>query len=161
MVLGDKSEFAIEYSFADKYPNNMGFGRIWIDSEFIGTYKDLIYLGGYLLGTLNEFKRARQLRDDLKNLTKEELFNLFFSGDYEYSDDYLVRGSTFTDDFSIWSYKLDDRTFILWKILRTDSFDDLNDYKEDIFLKSALMNRLNDVINQLELDYKEKGIIKA
>jgi hypothetical protein len=55
MVIGDKNDFAVEYSFAEDYPKDMGFGRIWINNEFIGTYKDLIYLGGYLLGTLDEF----------------------------------------------------------------------------------------------------------
>jgi hypothetical protein len=107
------------------------------------------------------FKRARELRDDLTHLTKEELFNLFVSGEYEYSDKYLVVGSTFTDDFSIWSYRLDNLTFILWRIIRTDFFEDLNNYKQDIFLKSVLTDTLVDVITKLETEYKDKGIIKV
>lgn len=161
MVIGDKNDFAVEYSFADGYPKDMGFGRIWINNEFIGTYRDLIYLSGYLLGILNEFKRAKELKDDLRHLTKEQLFNLFFSGEYEFSDNYLIGGSTFTDDFSIWSYKLDNLTFILWKVIRTDFFEDLNNYKQGVFLKSALTDTLVDVIIKLEADYKAKGIIKV
>jgi hypothetical protein len=161
MVIGDKNQFAVEYSFADDYPKDIGFGRIWISNEFIGTYKDLIYLNGYLLGTLNELKRAKELRDDLKHLTKDQLFNLFVSGEYEYSDKYLIGGSTFTDDFSIWSYRLDNLTYILWKVVRTDFFEDLNNYKQDVFLKSVLTDTLIGVVTNLEREYRDKGIIKV
>jgi hypothetical protein len=161
MILGEKNKFAVEYSHADGYPNDMGYGRIWIDNEFIGTYLDLIFLGGYLLGTLNEFKIKKELRDDLRHLTKDQLFNLLSSGEYEYSDNYLVSGSTFTDDFNIWAYRLEDLTFILWKVLRTDLFDDLKKYKQEVFLKSIQTNTLIDVIDKLETEYRDKGIIKT
>lgn len=121
----------------------------------------MIYLGRHLLGTLNEFKRAKELRDDLRPLTKEELFNLFVSREYEYSEKYLVGGSTFTDDFSIWSYSLDNLTFILWKVIRTDFFEDLNNYKQEVFLKSVLTDTLVDVITKFETEYRDKGIIKV
>jgi hypothetical protein len=160
MIIGDKNEFAIEYSFAGDYPKDMGFGRIWIKNRFIGTYLDLIFLGGYLLGTLNEFKRAKDLSDNLKHLTKEELFNLFYGDENGEFEKYLIGGSTFTDDFSIWAYKLGYQTFILWKVMRTDSFGDLRDYSRDVFLESILTDKLNEVILKLEIDYKDKGIIR-
>ena len=52
MIIGDKEDFAIEYSSADNYPKDMGYGRIWVKNKFIGAYPDLIFLAGYLLGTL-------------------------------------------------------------------------------------------------------------
>ncbi|HSF53308.1 MAG TPA: hypothetical protein VLA71_06125 [Algoriphagus sp.] len=161
MVIGDKSDFAVEYSYSNNYPNDMGFGRIWIRNEFIGTYEDLIYLSGYFLRILNEFKSAKELRDDLRHLTKDQLFNLFSSGEYEYSDKYLVRSSTFTDDFNIWTYRLENLTFILWKVLRTDFFEDLNNYKQDVFLKSVLTDTLIEIITKVETEFKDNDIMKG
>ena len=138
----------------------MGYGRIWIKNEFIGTSKDLIHLNGYLLGTLYELKNTKELSDDLKHLTKDQLFNLFHNGEYEHSNKYIISGSTFTDDFSIWAYRLEDMTFILWKILRTDFFDDLSNYRQDVFLEGTLTDTLLDVIQRLIIEFKGKGIIK-
>ncbi|MEZ5003363.1 MAG: hypothetical protein R2730_10060 [Chitinophagales bacterium] len=161
MIIGDKFEFAVEYSFAKDYPKEMGYGRIWVKNDFIGTFNDLIYLNGYLIEILNKFKGANQLRDDLRHLAKDQLFDLLSSGKYDYSDKYLVRGSTFTDDFSIWTYKLANLTFILWKVLRTDFFDDLRNYKSDVILKSIPTDILVDVVNRLETEFKDNGIIKV
>jgi hypothetical protein len=161
MIIGDKNEFAVEYSFTEDYPHEMGFGRIWIKNKFIGTYLDLIFLNGYLLGTLNEFKRAKDLSDDLKRLTKEQLFDLFYTNDNGHFRKYMIGGSTFTDDFSIWTYKLDNQTYLLWKVIRANSFDDLKDYGGDVFLESILTDKLNEVINKLETEYKDKGLIKV
>jgi hypothetical protein len=160
-MIGDKNNFAVEYSFEGEYSEGMGYGRIWIGKEFFGTNKDLIYLGGYLLKTLHEIKDAKELNEDLKHLPKDKLFDLFYSGDYYDSDKYLVRGSTFTDDFSIWCYRIGNVTYILWKIIRTDFFDDLNDYKKDIFLKDVSTDTLNDIVSRLESEFRDKGILKV
>lgn len=161
MIIGDKNDFGVEYSFADDYPKDMGYGRIWVKNKFIGTYKDLIFLGGYLLGTLDEFKRATDLDNDLRHLTKEQLFNLFFTDADGHFCKYLVGGATFTDDFSIWTYKLGNLTYFLWKVIRTDFFEDLNDYSQDVFLESILTDKLNEVINKLDTEYKDKGKISG
>ena len=161
MIIGHKEDFAVEYSIANNYPNNMGYGRIWVKNKFIGTYLDLIFIVGYLLGTLNEFKKAKELTEDLRHLSKEQLFNLLFSGQNNNFDKYRVRGSTFTDDFSIWTYRIDNMTIILWQIRRTDFFDDLKDYKKDIFLENVTTSIINKVISELEAELKKEGILKV
>lgn len=161
MIIGDKEDFAVEYSSKHNYPDDIGYGRIWVKNKFIGTYQDLIFLGGYLLGTLNEFKRAKELRNDLRHLTKEQLFNSLSIGVNTDTYAYLVKGSTFIDDFSIWTYKIEKLTYFLWQITRTDSFDDLNDYKQDVFLECVKTDTLNNVINKLEAEFKAKGILKV
>jgi hypothetical protein len=161
MIIGDKDEFAVEYSFSDDYPRDMGYGRIWIKNKYIGTFTDIIFLSGYLLGTLNEFERAKELEDEIRQLTKDRLFDLLASGQYEQSDKYLVKGSTFTDDFSIWTYKFENQTYFLWRVIRTDFFEDLNNYKQDVFLESVPTDTLNKVINKLETEFWDKGILKV
>lgn len=160
MIIGDKEEFAVEYSFSDDYPRDMGYGRIWVKNKFIGTFKDLIFLSGYLLGTLNEFRRAKELKDDISQLTKDQLFNLLASGQSEHSDKYLVKGSTFTDDFSIWTYKFENQTYFLWRVRRTDFFEDLNNYKQDVFMECVPTDTLDKVINKLETEFRDEGILK-
>jgi hypothetical protein len=162
MIIGDKFEFAVEYSFTNDYPKDMGYGRIWVKNKFIGTYEDLIFLGGYLLGTLYEFRRAKDLNDELKHLTKEKLFDLFYNDEEGLYRKYHVGGSTFTDDFSIWTYKLEDTTCLLWKIvLRNDPFEDLKDYSKDVFLGTILTYKMNSIIDELETEFKDKGIVKV
>jgi hypothetical protein len=161
MIIGDKDEFAVEYSFSDDHPRDMGYGRIWVKNKFIGTFTDIIFLSGYLLDTLNEFKRAKELEDDLRQLTKDQLFDLLASGQYEQSNKYLVKGSTFTDDFSIWTYKFENQTYFLWRVMRTDFFEDLNNYIPDVFMESVPTDTLDKVINKLETEFWDKGILKV
>jgi len=161
MIIGDRGYFAVEYSFADGYPNDMGYGRIWVKNKFIGTYKDLIFLAGYLLKTLNEFKESKDLDDDLKHLSKEQLFHLFCTDENGSFRKYLIRGATFTDDFSIWTYRLNGLTYFLWKVTRTDFFEDLNDYDQNVFLESILTDKLDEVINKLKTEIKTRESSKG
>lgn len=159
MIIGDKEDFAVEYTYAHNHPSDMGYGKIWIKNKFIGSSQDLIFLPGYLLGTLNELRTAKELKHDWRNSTKEQLLNLLSVATHK--DSYQVRGATFTDDFSIWTYRLKDRTYFLWQIIQTDSFDDLKDYQRDVFLESVKTDTLKSVTHQLETQFKDKGILKG
>lgn len=160
MLIGEKKDFAVEYSFSNDYPKNMGYGRIWIRNKFIGTYEDMIFLNAYLLGTLYELKEAEYLSDDLKQLTTQQLFDEFYNNDYRYRQ-YMVGGSTFTDDFSIWVYKLADQTCLLWKLMQSSIFDDLKNYGQEVFSDNVSTDRLNEVISKLESEFRSRGIAKV
>jgi hypothetical protein len=157
MTIGDTSKFAVEYEISGD-DSQMGFGRIWIENNFIGTFEDIIYLNGYLLGVLYSIKQAKELREELKALGKNELFELLHSKEHDYCDDYRVRRSTFTDDFNLWCYTQDHYIFILWKVTNHDFFKDLKSYTKEILLKAVSIKTFEEVIAELENSYRQHGI---
>lgn len=155
MIIGDKTEFAVELKFIPDRPNE-GYGKIWIENEFIGTSEDIIFLDSYLLGLLDSFRKASPLHDNLYPIAAEELINKFRSGLYMPSDKYLASGSTFTDDFSIWCYSKDGDIYILWQLLQEGLFNDLKGYSKEVFIKKVSCNLLDEVIKKVESTLEEQ-----
>jgi hypothetical protein len=155
MIIGDRNNFAVEFSFSEDYPKDMGFGKIWIKGKFIGTGEDLIYLKGYLLRTLHEFKKP-VLSERVSDLNKNQLFEWL-----EKSDDwtYRVSSTTFIDNFLIFCYQKEESTYLLWKLIQDSSFNDLNSYSKDVQLESVKTEIVEEVINDIEAEFKKAGII--
>lgn len=160
MIIGNTDEFAFEYSFAADCPKYMGFGRVWIKGNFIGTYLDLIYLGSYPFCILNSLNNAKELREDLQKWSKDELFHLFESNESKDFDKYRVASTTFIDDFSIWCFRFNNMTHILWKVINIDSFEDLKNYSNEVILKCVSPDTVKEVVEKYSEELRKSGIIK-
>jgi len=159
MTVGDKSIFAVEYSFDKQYPKIMGYGKIWVNNKFIGTEHDLIYLNGYLLGTLDSIIEAKELSSEFKELSRDKLFDTLENPEQTYNSRHRVRNYTFTDDFSIWAYKIDNEIVLLWKILRNNSFEDLTDYPHTVMQERIDSKTFDSVFNQLKSEFEDHGVL--
>ena len=159
MTVGHKNTFAIEYSFDKKYPKTMGYGKIWVNNKFIGTEHDLIYLNGYLLGTLDSISEAKELTSELIELTKDKLFDTLENPEQSYNSRHRVSNYTFTDDFSIWAYKTDKEIVLLWKVLRNNSFKDLSNYPHTVMQERIDSKTFDSVLNQLKFEFTEHGVL--
>jgi hypothetical protein len=155
MIIGDKNNFAVEFSFAENYPKEMGFGKIWIMGKFIGTSEDLIYLNGYLIRTLHQLKKPI-LNKGIAGLDKNKLFEwLKKSEDWTYR----VSSTTFIDDFLIFSYQKENRTYLIWKLEQDSFFNDLNSYPKEVQLESVETKLVEEITNKVEAEFRNAGII--
>lgn len=148
MIVGDKQNFAIEFT---KLASNqeMGYGKIWIQNEFFGTNQDLIYFQGSLISLLDEIMNSNTVKFEFKELTKLEVFEYFENHPNRF--EYLIRGSTFTDDFTAYSFEANGRIHLIWKMWNDENilFSDLKDYGTEIKFRSVDKIRIENTRKQL------------
>ncbi|TDO73493.1 hypothetical protein EV143_10585 [Flavobacterium chryseum] len=132
MIIGNKETFAVELTIDENNPK-MGYAKLWLQNIFLGTNEDLIYLNGYLIYLIDELLNSKKINLEVEKLTKIEIFNLLKSSLKKRSD-YAIIGSTFTDDFEIYSYSKNDDLFVLWKLNGHNDiiFSDLEKYGNEI-----------------------------
>ncbi|KFF05621.1 hypothetical protein [Flavobacterium reichenbachii] len=132
MIIGNKETFAVELIANENNPK-MGYGKLWLQNSFLGTSEDLIYLNGYLISLIDEIINSKEINFELENRNEIEIFEVLKSKSKKRSD-YAVIGSTFTDDFEIYSYKKDDSIIVLWKLMHEKEmiFNELKKYSKEI-----------------------------
>ncbi|WP_028892698.1 hypothetical protein [Tenacibaculum sp. 47A_GOM-205m] len=144
MIVGNKKSFAVEFTQSESDPK-MGFGKVWIQSEFYGTNEDLIYFQGYLISLLEELINVNKIDFESDKLTQSELFEHFENK--ENRDEYLIRGSTFTDDFTAYGFEKNGIVNLIWKMWNDKDilFSDLKDYGTNIKLRFAEKSEIENV----------------
>ena len=90
MIVGNKKSFAVEFTQSESNPK-MGYGKVWIQDEFYGTNKDLIYFQGYLISLLDELINSKTVEFEFEKLTELELFEYFENHPNRF--EYFVTGS--------------------------------------------------------------------
>lgn len=132
MIIGNKETFAVEL-IIDENNSKMGYGKLWLQNSFLGTSEDLIYLNGYLISLIDEIINSKEINFELENRNEIKIFEVLKSNSKKRSD-YAVIGSTFTDDFEIYSYKKDDNIIVLWKLMHEKEmiFNELKKYSKEI-----------------------------
>lgn len=133
-IIGDKSKFAVEYVITD-HKLMLGYGRIWIQNNFYGSKEDLIYLKGNLVGLIENILQADFLDIDPSSLEKENLFFLL-EKKLDATSKYIIRSSTFTDDFQGFKFRIKNEIILVWRIFPNANliFDDLKQYPNSIIL---------------------------
>ncbi|MDX6183785.1 hypothetical protein SGQ44_15930 [Flavobacterium sp. Fl-77] len=149
MIIGNKENFAIEFEKLNSNPE-MGYGKLWLQNNFFGTKEDLIYLNGYLLSLLDEILNAKIITLNIEDKNPIELFNFL----KYFGRNYLILGSTFTDDFEAYCYKSNEKIFLIWKLREVEMiFDELKNYDREIQFCNANYIEIKivkeDFINQL------------
>eukprot|EP01093_Parvamoeba_rugata_P012104 TRINITY_DN346_c5_g1_i1.p1 TRINITY_DN346_c5_g1~~TRINITY_DN346_c5_g1_i1.p1 ORF type:complete len:159 (+),score=30.15 TRINITY_DN346_c5_g1_i1:67-543(+) len=148
MIIGNKKSFAIEFTQSESDPK-MGFGKVWIQSEFYGTNKDLIYFQGYLISLLDELINVNKIDFEFDKLTQTELFEHFENK--ENRDEYLISGSTFTDDFIAYGFENNGTVNLIWKMWNDKEilFSDLKDYGTNIKFCHTEKKEIENIKNEL------------
>lgn len=152
MIVGNKKYFAVEFTQSKSDPK-MGYGKIWIQNEFYGTNEDLIYFYGYLISLLDELINTKEIDFEFKKLSESELFERFEKK--QNRDNYLIRGSTFTDDFIAYGFKKNETINLIWKMWNDKEimFSDLNNYGTKVKFcyteKAEIENIKNELLKNL------------
>lgn len=152
MIIGNKEIFAVEF-YVDENNPSMGYGKLWIQNMFLGTKEDLIFLNGYLIKLLDEIIDSKLINFDINKRDSEELFNLVKSTQKKRSE-YVVIGSTFTDDFEMYSFEKESTIYLLWKLRNENEmiFDELKKYSTEIHYVSVSKNEIQTIREKI---YKE------
>jgi hypothetical protein len=140
MVIGDKSEFAIEYL---KYEVPLSGGRIWVKDLFIGAIEDQIYLNGYLGSFLNQILNAKQIDNSDFFLEKDALFKKLVD-----SQQHMISSSTFLDDFMVFTFRMDYQLCFLWSCINDEFFPSLKNYPKGVNLKEIPYKSFVNVYNE-------------
>lgn len=134
-IVGKKKQFAVEYEIIDS-KSLMGFAKIWFGENSIGTNEDLVFLKSYLIGGLEQIGNSNRI-DISINPKKEDIYmilknRLSDSNDYEIHK-YLMSLGTFTDDFTIFSFLIENDINIIWKLNSNNTlFSDLNSQSMEV-----------------------------
>ncbi|UUF15513.1 MULTISPECIES: hypothetical protein [Flavobacterium] len=160
-IAGDKNIFAVEYEIIN-FENLMGFSKIWLGGNSIGTIEDLIYMDGYLLNGLREISNSKTISDFIiedQNL----LFDLLVEKLENETDDntykYLISFGTFCDDFIIFSFLNNNQIHVLWKLLSNKTiFTDLNNQSKKVnyfkIKKDLYDKRLKEIETEILNNHK-------
>jgi len=145
MIIGNKETFAIELTINENNPK-MGYGKLWLQNSFLGTSEDLIFLNGYLISLIDEIINSKEINFELENINEIKIFEVLKSNSKKRSD-FAIIGSTFTDDFEIYSYKKNDKIIVLWKLIHDKEmiFNELKKYSKEIQFASVLLIELEIV----------------
>jgi len=145
MIIGNKETFAIELTINENNPK-MGYGKLWLQNSFLGTSEDLIFLNGYLISLIDEIINSKEINFELENRNEIKIFEVLKSNSKKRSD-FAIIGSTFTDDFEIYSYKKSDKIIVLWKLIHDKEmiFNELKKYSKEIQFASVLLIELEIV----------------
>ncbi|WP_422091797.1 hypothetical protein [Tenacibaculum ovolyticum] len=148
MITGNKNSFAVEFTQSDS-DSKMGYGKVWIQNKFYGSNEDLIYFDGYLISLLDELINTKTIEFEFQMNSDLELFENFENHQNRF--EYLIRGATFTDDFTAYGFEKDGKIYLIWK-LRTDQeslFTDLKDYGTEVKLSFAKKSEIENIKSKL------------
>ena len=154
-LIGNKSEFAVEFRISD-IPNMMGYGKLWIQDEFYGTNLDLIYLSGYLVNLIENIADAKPLNPSIDQTNYDKIFEHLQKLSKETSD-HSITSSTFTDDFIGYKFRENEEIVLVWKI-RDDVemiFDDLKSYTKSAILVRVKNQIIKKVLNKFKNEIKK------
>ena len=145
MIIGNKETFAVELTINENNPK-MSYGKLWLQNSFLGTSEDLIFLNGYLISLIDEIINSKEINFELENRNEIKFFDGLKSNSKKRSD-FAIIGSTFTDDFEIYSYKKNDKIIVLWKLIHDKEmiFNELKKYSKEIQFASVLLIELEIV----------------
>ena len=142
LFLGDKKEIGVEIEITEKLDDGslMGYARLWLGQNFVGTIYEYIYLDGYLLGGLYQMLNVKEISDETFPVDKEGQYLYFEKKAMDLyddeSDNYRLNFGTMADCFIIWACRENDFLKIVWKKEVKAScllYDDLLDYRNDVF----------------------------
>lgn len=154
-LIGNKNEFAVVYQITD-ISNMMGYGKLWIQDEFYGTNLDLIYMKGYLGNLIENIADAKTLSFPIDYSNNDKIHEHLSILSNETSD-YLIRSSTFTDDFIGYKFRDGQYVVLVWKI-RTNVkmiFDDLKDYTKSTITVKVKHQIVEKVLNEFRNEIKK------
>lgn len=135
-LIGSKEEFGIEFEIVDK-SKLIGYAKIWLGNNFLGTSEDLIYLKSYLFNGFKEILSSPKIHSNYVSNNNAKLFEELLEGlnneDFN-SGKYLINFGTFTDDFIIFSFLDNENEInIFWKIINPEPhFSDLEKVNKEI-----------------------------
>ena len=151
-MIGSKKSFGIEYRVTDK-ERKMGYARIWLGGNFLGTFQDLIYFESYLLSGLEYIGKIRNLKLTSNPKENYRILEKKVNDDDDYDIyQYQISFVTLTDDFLIFSYHTEGLIHIHWKLMTSKkkiTFDDLKPYPRRSLHHAIAYDDFWDVVNTL------------
>lgn len=145
-LIGNKSNFAIEYNILRYKPYLMGNFAIWLGNTYIGYFEEEVMLSSIQHSLQQLHNRLSELDNNSfegKDIT--EIHNLIYSGRIDNGKYLLSLGESF-DDFSLFVFKRKDSVNFVWK-LHKDTFFDYPDYDTNINHKAVKIADFVSVVN--------------
>lgn len=158
-IIGNINQIAIEYSISNN-ESFMGYAKLWLGGNMLGAPNDLIYFESYLFNLLYQFENSKELIYPFTKYEEIELFNAlkkYTFDDEEYNASiYSCTGSTFTDDFYIFSYLKNGIINILWKLTENYNYEELRFLDNKFFHfkmhKEKFSELLEEYVHYIKLD---------
>ena len=149
-VIGKIESFAVEREITQTTPYFIGHLCLWIGGISLGAYEDEVMLSSVkaVLDSTIAILDKRQNADFLK-LEKNDLFNLMYNGEFDNSL-YLLHLAESFDDFSLFTFTVDDEIHFVWK-LHDNPFFTYPNYPKEIIHKKVKISEFKDVIEDKEL----------
>ncbi|GEN67719.1 hypothetical protein [Chryseobacterium rhizosphaerae] len=154
-IIDDKSKIAVEYLKTKE--KGYGYARIFIENKIVGSKEDLIPYVSYLSSGLNQIINSETISKcvfetfnsfNLKNIYYYLKANLDSENMNTYK--YHISFGTFTDDYLIFSFKYEDKIYIVWKVVnRNTIFSDIANLKKNINIFSERYDIMENAIQNI------------
>lgn len=163
LLIGEKEKFGIELIIDSQNENGvyLGYAKLWLGGNFLGTIEDYIFIKGYLSNVLVRMQFAKTL-DDTNFKDPAEVFDHLLQRlhnlDIE-ADSYRFSFGTMSDDFLIFAYKRGDDLVIIWKMDRDSQFSDLKNYGNEVHQYRVKQSEFSEHVNFLAKLLSAPGLI--
>ena len=151
-VIGDKANFAVEYSVNKIEPYLLGHICIWLNNNFIGYSPEEVMLDcslGSLIELISEDRQSRLLQAKLPALSDEKLFELLVNDDGDIRDNSMFNIDESTDDFIIHLYRSGNRIKFLWRLCEQPCRD-ITNYPRTLLSAEIEISYLEQVISKFD-----------
>lgn len=164
-LIGNKENFAIEFEIINS-SQMMGYARIWLNGSYITTIYDYCYFH-YLNNFFDQICSSAAIEPYFKGNSIPKTFfslrnKLDDEEDSKKSFKYRVGGSSFGDEFLIFSYLESNTINIFWKPYKNARFKDVKELKKKVYHfsmdKEKFSNLSKEYLNYIE-SYAKKNHI--
>jgi len=136
-LIGNKNNFAIEYSIVQLLPHLMGNIRLWIGGYYVGYYDSPIILGTAAseLDTIRQ-SYGEMTIENIKNIDPKDIEKSIYSDESDEINQNMrsLMLADSTDDFLLYLYEDGDQLVFFWKLLEDHDLDYPNyDYELHTF----------------------------
>ncbi len=153
-VIGDKSQFAIEYRINKVNPYIMGNICLWIDGLYIGYFFEEVMLQtslGSLLELIGVDRQENLKKIPIPNqMEDDELFYYFRDNDGDIKDHTMFSLDESTDDFLIDVYEVQGAMKFIWRLHRSPS-GKYNNYPEGVLSASIDFVELKNIVDEFDM----------
>jgi len=157
-IIDNKSKITVEYLPSEQ--KGYGYARIFLENKILGSIEDLIPYVSYVSSGLRQIINSEVISNcvfdsfSLKNIYYYLKANLENENEIKNTYKYLINFGTFTDDYLIFSFKHQDRIYIVWRLInRKTIFSDIANLKKEINIYSEridiMENAIENIIKQI------------
>lgn len=147
-LIGNKTQFGIEYEVTSTEDGRLGRIRLWLDGKYLGSIDDI----GILSVTVNQLGRLLEKPDsgeEFLEKSSDEILELSKAGSIENGGRLLISLGESFDDFYVLAFRNRENIRFFWK-LNESSFFSYHNYPPHVMCADVPVEQIRRVVSDFE-----------